>query len=162
MYSNGPVFKAETTMSFRDQPYAGQLPQGLWTTGLCDCHEDPQICFQTAVLPCITFGQNSEIVSRGTIPWSNSSSIHMVLSLVGCCCIYGFPNRTRLREHLSLPEEPCRDCLLHIFCTHCALCQESRELKNRGADPSIGWQANIEKWSEEKITPPIVVPGMSR
>lgn len=43
MYGNGPVFKAEGT-SFRDQPYAEQLPQGLWTTGLCDCHEDAHIC----------------------------------------------------------------------------------------------------------------------
>lgn len=98
MYGNGPVFKAEGT-SFRDQPYAEQLPQGLWTTGLCDCHEDAHICtyqnvylfvfwliflllcclkikwflfwihkgVQTAIMPCVSFAQNVEIVNRGTI-----------------------------------------------------------------------------------------------
>ncbi|EFH63454.1 hypothetical protein ARALYDRAFT_315881 [Arabidopsis lyrata subsp. lyrata] len=137
MYGNGPVFKAEGT-SFRDQPYAEQLPQGLWTTGLCDCHEDAHIS-------CM-----------------NAGLIHLALGFVGCSWLYAFPSRSRLREHFALPEEPCRDFLVHLFCTPCAICQESRELKNRGADPSIGWLSNVEKWSREKVTPPIVVPGMIR
>ncbi|VVA94505.1 unnamed protein product [Arabis nemorensis] len=161
MYGDGPVFKAEGA-SFRDQPYAGQLPQGLWTTGLCDCHEDGHICVQTAIMPCVSFAQNSEIVNRGAIPCMNAGVIHLALGFVGCCWLYAFPSRSRLREHFALPEEPCRDFWVHLFCTPCAICQESRELKNRGADPSIGWHSNVEKWSREKVTPPIVVPGMIR
>ncbi|KAG2322222.1 hypothetical protein Bca52824_015435 [Brassica carinata] len=135
MYEDGPVFKAEGA-SFRDQPYGRELPQGLWTTGLCDCHQDGHICVQTAIVPCISFAQNTEIVNRGTIR-------------------QGLGN-------ISLPEEPCNDFWVHLFCTSCAICQESRELKNRGADPSISWLSNVEKWSREKVTPPIVVPGMTR
>jgi len=30
------------------------------------------------------------------------------------------------------------DCLVHFCCETCALCQEYRELKNRGYDLSIG------------------------
>ncbi|CAB4295582.1 unnamed protein product [Prunus armeniaca] len=39
---------------------------------------------------------------------------------------------------------------------------EYRELKNHGIDPSIGWQANVEKWNREGIKPPIVESGMDR
>ncbi|EEF33255.1 hypothetical protein RCOM_0353690 [Ricinus communis] len=39
---------------------------------------------------------------------------------------------------------------------------EYRELKNRGADPSIGWQANVDKWNREGLNPPFVTPGMDR
>ncbi|KAJ0256243.1 Protein PLANT CADMIUM RESISTANCE 12 [Hirschfeldia incana] len=161
MYGDGPVFKAEGA-SFRDQPYGTELPQGLWTTGLCDCHQDGHICVQTAIMPCISFAQNTEIVNRGTIPCMNAGLIHLALGFVGCCWLYAFPNRSRLREHFALPEEPCGDFWVHLFCTPCAICQESRELKNRGADPSISWLSNVEKWSREKVTPPIVVPGMIR
>ncbi|CAH8358859.1 unnamed protein product [Eruca vesicaria subsp. sativa] len=161
MYGDVPVFMAERAL-FRDQPYAGELPQGLWTTGLCDCHADGHICVQTAILPCVSFAQNSEIVSRGTIPCLNAGLIHLALGFVGCCWLYAFPSRSRLREHFALPEKPCSDYWVHICCTPCAICQESRELKNQGADPSLGWVSNIEKWRRDKITPPIVVPGMKR
>ncbi|CAN6937304.1 unnamed protein product [Brassica oleracea] len=161
MYGDGPVFKAEGA-SFRDQPYGRELPQGLWTTGLCDCHQDGHICVQTAIMPCISFAQNTEIVNRGTIPCMDAGLIHLALGFVGCCWLYAFPKRSRLREHFALPEEPCGDFWVHLFCTSCAICQESRELKNRGADPSISWLSNVEKWSREKVTPPIVVPGMNR
>ncbi|KAL0700860.1 hypothetical protein Bca4012_056982 [Brassica carinata] len=140
MYEDGPVFKAEGA-SFRDQPYGRELPQGLWTTGLCDCHQDGHICVQTAIVPCISFAQNTEIVNRGTIPCMNAGLIHLALGFVGCCWLYAFPNRSRLREHFALPEEPCNDFWVHLFCTSCAICQESRELKNRGADPSISMLA---------------------
>ncbi|KAJ4884229.1 Protein PLANT CADMIUM RESISTANCE 12 [Raphanus sativus] len=161
MYGDGPVFKAEGA-SFRDQPYGRELPQGLWTTGLCDCHQDGHICVQTAIMPCVSFAQNTEIVNRGTIPCISAGLIHLALGFVGCCWLYASPSRSRLREHFALPEEPCGDFWVHLFCTSCAICQESRELKNRGADPSISWLSNVEKWSREKVTPPIVVPGMIR
>ncbi|KAJ4874587.1 Protein PLANT CADMIUM RESISTANCE 12 [Raphanus sativus] len=161
MYGDVPVFMSEGAL-FRDQPYAGELPQGLWTTGLCDCHEDCHICVQTAIVPCVSFARNTEIVNRGTTPCINAGLIHLALGFVGCCWLYAFPSRSRLREHFALPEEPCSDYWVHICCTPCAICQESRELKNQGADPSLGWVSNIEKWRRDKITPPIVVPGMNR
>jgi hypothetical protein len=37
-----------------------------------------------------------------------------------------------------LVESPCWDCCVHFFCLRCALCQEYRELKNRGFDVSVG------------------------
>ncbi|KAJ0430787.1 putative PLAC8 motif-containing protein [Helianthus annuus] len=46
--------------------------------------------------------------------------------------------RTKLRNQYSLPKQPCNDCLVHFFCKPCALCQEYRELKYRGLNPSYG------------------------
>jgi len=43
-----------------------------------------------------------------------------------------------MRAQYDLPEAPCMDCLVHFCCEACALCQEYRELKNRGFDLSIG------------------------
>ncbi|KAG2322228.1 hypothetical protein Bca52824_015441 [Brassica carinata] len=162
MYEDGPVFKAEGA-SFRDQPYGRELPQGLWTTGLCDCHQDGHICVQTAIVPCISFAQNTEIVNRGTIPCMNAGLIHLALGFVGCCWLYAFPNRSRLREHFALPEEPCNDFWVHLFAL-LVLSVKNLESSRTVAPipPSVCWLSNVEKWSREKVTPPIVVPGMTR
>ncbi|CAH2053386.1 unnamed protein product [Thlaspi arvense] len=49
-----------------------------------------------------------------------------------------------IRSKFGLPESPASDCLTHCFCEFCALCQEYRELKNRGLDPSLGWHGNMQ------------------
>ncbi|KAK1264403.1 Protein PLANT CADMIUM RESISTANCE 8 [Acorus gramineus] len=46
--------------------------------------------------------------------------------------------RGRLRQRFNLVEAPTEDWIAHAFCPCCALCQEFRELKNRGIDPSLG------------------------
>ncbi|KAK9204002.1 hypothetical protein WN943_014259 [Citrus x changshan-huyou] len=38
----------------------------------------------------------------------------------------------------DLPQPPKPNCVPHFFCEYCALCQEYRELKSRGWDPSVG------------------------
>lgn len=60
------------------------------------------------------------------------------LAYMGCSCLYSFTYRSKLRGLFSLPEEPCNDCCIHCWCSYCAICQEYRELKNRGLDPSLG------------------------
>ncbi|KAL4346981.1 hypothetical protein GQ457_17G027420 [Hibiscus cannabinus] len=51
-------------------PNTQQVPaatkQNEWFTGLCSCSEDFSSCFPTCCCPCITFGQNAEIIDRGT------------------------------------------------------------------------------------------------
>ena len=94
--------------------------------------------------------------------------------------------RSRLREQYQLPEKPCDDCLVHCFCGHLALCQEYRELTNRGFDmPAgislslslsivlscgficglfgcVGWHKNVEMQTRGVTTAPAVTGGMSR
>lgn len=52
------------------------------------------------------------------------------------CLVSGY--RKLLRQKYDLPESPCNDTLLHCCCLGCALCQENRELKNRGWEPKLG------------------------
>uniref|UniRef100_A0A7N0VF96 Uncharacterized protein n=1 Tax=Kalanchoe fedtschenkoi TaxID=63787 RepID=A0A7N0VF96_KALFE len=111
----------------------------------------------TCCCPCITFGRNAEIIERGATTCCSSGCLFYLLSMVGCGCLYSCGYRTKLRSQYSLPEEPCNDCCVHYFCLSCALCQEHRELKNRGFDPAAGWAGNA-----HKMNAPGVATGMSR
>ncbi|XP_010265198.1 PREDICTED: cell number regulator 2-like [Nelumbo nucifera] len=147
-------------------PPACAVPAGQWTTGLCDCFDDPGNCCITFCCPCVTFGQNAEVIDKGTTSCGVAGFIYYALANIGCSCLYTFSYRSKLRGLYSLQEAPCGDLLIHCCCLSCALCQEYRELKNRGVDPSIGWQANAEKWNRTGgggiVMAPIVAPGMAR
>ncbi|KAL5726264.1 Cell number regulator 2 [Ranunculus cassubicifolius] len=43
-----------------------------WSTGLCDCCDDPSNCCMTCCCPCITFGRIAEVVDRGTTSWQGN------------------------------------------------------------------------------------------
>ncbi|KAI6683374.1 hypothetical protein NL676_029287 [Syzygium grande] len=58
----------QVPMPMAQFPPAGAVP-GQWTTGLCGCFEDPSNCVITCCCPCITFGQNAEIIDRGATCW---------------------------------------------------------------------------------------------
>ncbi|CAI5489580.1 unnamed protein product [Closterium sp. Naga37s-1] len=60
----------------------------------------------------------------------------------GCGCLYSLGFRKKLRLRYGLPAAPCGDIWMHWCCRYCSVCQEYRELKNRGWDPSIGFSAN--------------------
>ena len=52
--------------------------------------------------------------------------------------VMGSSYRKRLRERYNLVEAPYTDIISHVFCPCCSLCQEFRELRKRGLDPSLG------------------------
>ncbi|KAB2633706.1 cell number regulator 2-like [Pyrus ussuriensis x Pyrus communis] len=134
-----------------------------WTTGLCGCFEDPGSCMMTCCCPCITFGQNAEIIDKGTTSCAFGGLIYFALAYVGCACLYSFSFRSKLRGLYALPEDPCADCCVHCLLPCCAISQEYRELKNRGLDPSMGWIANAQKMNQGgNPAPPYVTPGMYR
>ncbi|XXG51039.1 hypothetical protein AAC387_Pa02g4905 [Persea americana] len=132
MYPNNPQ-----TYEKHQTPPIGAIP-GQWSSGLCDCCNDPSNCLLTCCCPCVAFGQIAEIIDRGTTSCALAAVLYYALASVGCACVYTFNYRTRLRGLYSLEESPCADFFVHWCCMGCALCQEYRELKNRGTDPSIG------------------------
>ncbi|XP_015895699.3 protein PLANT CADMIUM RESISTANCE 12 [Ziziphus jujuba] len=149
MALNSPYYKPSTK----------QPPEGQWTTGLYDCFLDSSTCL-LCFCPCIMVGRIAEIVDKGTTSCTRAGLIYYAM---GCCgWIFASQYRAKLRQWFSLPEEPCSDLLVHACCCMCSICQEYRELKNRGIDPSIGWQGNVEKWKQEGIKPPIAEQGMTR
>ncbi|KAF8011338.1 hypothetical protein BT93_J1825 [Corymbia citriodora subsp. variegata] len=118
-------------------------PPSPWTTGLFDCMDDPLNAVVAWCFPCITFGQIAEIVDRGSTSCAMSGLLYGGIQfLIGCPCLLSCTYRTKLRSHFNLIESPAPDWITHFFCECCALSQEYRELKNRGLDPSIGWQGN--------------------
>ncbi|KAH7836005.1 hypothetical protein Vadar_031916 [Vaccinium darrowii] len=134
-----------------------------WSTGLCDCFDDVHNCCITCWCPCITFGQIAEIVDKGSSACGTSGALYTLIACVtGCPCFYSCFYRAKMRQQFSLHESPCGDCLLHCCCESCALCQEYRELTNRGFNLPVGWHGNVEKQKREVEMAPVVEEGMSR
>ncbi|XP_073010304.1 cell number regulator 1-like [Typha latifolia] len=138
-----------------------------WSTGLCHCLDDPGNCLITCLCPCITFGQIAEIVDRGTCPCVASGMVYGLLCLTGMGCLYSCFYRSKMRGEYDLAEAPAADCLVHFCCETCALCQEYRELKNRGFDLGIGWEANMDRqrrgvMGSQVMGAPVIPGGMMR
>ncbi|PON63384.1 PLAC8 motif-containing protein [Trema orientale] len=132
-----------------------------WTTRLSHCFDDPANCLVTCFCPCITFGQIAEIVNRGSTTCVENAVLYGLVSMTGFACLYSCMYRSRLRVQYDLEEQPCADCLVHFCCETCALCQEYRELNNRGFDMGIGWEANMDR-QRRGVTGAPTSPAMTR
>ncbi|XP_017972746.1 PREDICTED: uncharacterized protein LOC18604087 [Theobroma cacao] len=122
------------------------LPAKVWNTGLFDCMDDPMNALITVCFPCVTFGRVAEIVDEGHTSCGTSGLLYgLIAFFIGVPCILSCAYRTKLRNKLGLVESPAPDWVTHCFCDWCALCQEYRELQQRGWDPSIGWHGNLAK-----------------
>ncbi|OWM90311.1 protein PLANT CADMIUM RESISTANCE 7-like [Punica granatum] len=145
-------------------PTQSQVPTG-WTTGLCACFDDPSNCCITFFCPCVTFGQTAEVIDKGnTSCFRAETTCALLFNHFGLFCCYTCTYRTKLPGLYSLHGDQCGDFCTHCWCTCCALCQEYRELKNRGLDPSIGWAGNQQKMQQPipVVLPPVVPMGMMR
>ncbi|XP_010269384.1 PREDICTED: cell number regulator 1-like [Nelumbo nucifera] len=162
MYPSYPYAKQGVPVPVPPPLQAPGAP-GPWSTGLCHCCDDPAICLVTCCCPCVTFGQIAEIVNRGSLPCSASCVIYgMLQAIPSLSCLYSSCYRSKLRAQYDLEEAPCVDSLVHLCCEACALCQEYRELKNRGFDMGIGWQANMDRQRRGITVAPVVGAGMVR
>ncbi|KAK9683227.1 hypothetical protein RND81_10G125000 [Saponaria officinalis] len=150
------------------QTYQGHPPnyQG-WSTGLCDCFDDVPNCCITCWCPCITFGQNAEIIDKGSSSCGVSGALYALIAIFtgsGCQFIYSCTYRSKLKLQSGMPESCLEDCCTHFWCECCALCQIYRELQHRGFDVPLGWHGNMEKRNNGMgvINPPNVPGGMTR
>ncbi|GJN27370.1 hypothetical protein PR202_gb15390 [Eleusine coracana subsp. coracana] len=133
-----------TTFDVQGNPLP--VPASAWSSGICDCCNDAGGCCLTFCCPCVTFGRIATIIDQGAISCCASGTLHVLLTAAtGMGCLYSCCYRARMRAQYGIKEEPCADCFVHCFCGFCALCQEYRELKARGFDMSLGWQANMER-----------------
>ncbi|BAU02813.1 hypothetical protein VIGAN_11239900 [Vigna angularis var. angularis] len=137
-------------------------PTGKWTTGLYDCFDDKGNCCFTWVSPPDAFGSNAEIIDQGRTSAIRARLTFFGLGLLGLGCLYSYKFRIKLRSLYNLPEEPCSDCCVHSCCLLCAICQEHRELKNRGLYPSTGWKAHKERMKKANLEAPRVASAMTR
>ena len=73
---------------------------------------------------CVQAKINSEFSKQSIL-------IHYLFPCL-CLCIGGTYNRQSLRNQLGLPPSPLPDCLIHTFCTPCAVNQEFLEYSSSG------------------------------
>ncbi|XP_006833356.2 protein PLANT CADMIUM RESISTANCE 8 [Amborella trichopoda] len=122
-----------------------------WTTGLFDCEDHPTSALVTAFCPCVTFGQITEVLDSGETTCAMNCPLYALLSVAMCnhwimATIY----RKKLRKKYNLVEAPTEDWIAHCCCPCCALCQEFRELNNRGLDPSLGWKGILAEQKQKQ------------
>ncbi|THF96154.1 hypothetical protein TEA_001544 [Camellia sinensis var. sinensis] len=105
-----------------------------WSSGLFDCFSDASSCCLTIWCPCVTFGRIAEIVDEGGTTCCEGTTWYLLLYGCAhiCAPLYSCGYRSKLRNRYSLESTPCNDFLVHFCCEKCALCQEYRELQNRG------------------------------
>ncbi|XP_008389191.4 protein PLANT CADMIUM RESISTANCE 2-like [Malus domestica] len=135
---------------------------GGWTTGLLDCFSDCSVCCLGFWCPCVVAGRVAEIVSKGQTSCFWHGCLYAAINYytnLACCITCGY--RTQLRGQYMLEEKPCNDCCVHFFCNSCALCQEYRELQNRGFDVASGWKGNASQ-NRGVVTAPALQGGMNR
>ncbi|KAI3954325.1 hypothetical protein MKW92_002472 [Papaver armeniacum] len=140
MYLNKPT-PVPTPDSYPPKP-TDRSDTIAWTTGIFDCKEDPNNALMTLVLPCLTFGQIAEIIDDSPSTCTASGLMYATGLLLTQPHVVSRGYRSKLRKKYDLVEAPTADWPTHAFCELCALCQEYRELKNRGSDPAIGWYGN--------------------
>ncbi|XP_021293382.1 cell number regulator 2-like [Herrania umbratica] len=136
-----------------------------WSTELFDCFSDSSLCCKTCCCPCITFGQNAEIIDQGSSSCFLNASLYVIMHhFTGCglSFLYGYFYRRKLRHQYGLKQSPCHDICVHCCCHYCALCQEQRELRSQGYDMLIGWQANVERQNRGVTMAPMAYGGMKR
>eukprot|EP01088_Endostelium_zonatum_P001452 TRINITY_DN11763_c0_g1_i1.p2 TRINITY_DN11763_c0_g1~~TRINITY_DN11763_c0_g1_i1.p2 ORF type:complete len:174 (+),score=44.78 TRINITY_DN11763_c0_g1_i1:108-629(+) len=107
---------------------------GDFNEGLCGCFEDAESCLISFCLPCVQVGKNAESVGMGDCV--GFALLYLIAQwAIGGGFIVHFLTRMRLREVYGFRENACEDILVSLFCAHCAMAQEAREIKARGAVP---------------------------
>ncbi|WJX48409.1 hypothetical protein P8452_34975 [Trifolium repens] len=135
-----------------------------WSTGLCNCCSNVVTCCLTCWCPCITFGRVAEIIDKAC---GYSGALYTFCCLLGCGWLYSCCYRSEMRKQYGLKGNCCTDCMKHCCCEYCALCQEYRELENRGFNMVIGWHGNVLQRTggmamSTTTTAPAVESGMNR
>jgi len=115
---------------------ASPIPNN-WSSELCDCFQNMDICCKTFLCPCLTFAQNFQ-KSFQSYPFSSNSFKCLAcfgFALNSCHCttfISASKVRGRIRQIYSISGGSCQDCISTLpCCCWCALCQEAREFKAR-------------------------------
>nr|CAD1834423.1 unnamed protein product [Ananas comosus var. bracteatus] len=115
------------------------------TRGMANYSHDGLFSMCNVWADCRDIGRRADQLCSGQFPVHvhGSSSVH----LLGV----GGNYRSKLREKYNLVEAPAEDWVLHLFCSCCALCQEFRELQNRGIDPSLGIKTILSRASDSRM-----------
>lgn len=141
---------------------APRIPEdGRWTTGLFQCclaleEADEEGCEWVLICPSIL---HARIAGRLRGDSYRLSCCTYAFAWAYCAWLFAAPLRSELRRKYSLPEEPCSDCMAHLFCSPLAVWQEYRELEAReGIHFYILTDLEKQKAEPEGPQEPVAVP----
>ena len=142
----------------------GQGEPQMWSTDICDCCADCESCCITYFIPSITYGRNKERIEGVGNFMPDCCAFFWFHAFCKCftSCL-SYQSRTSIRQAYNLKDEPCGDCCTHFWCLACALCQEARELKLRGAtqaNPALSHVQTVAPPLQTMIPPPPQQPAM--
>uniref|UniRef100_A0A0D6R0H9 Uncharacterized protein n=1 Tax=Araucaria cunninghamii TaxID=56994 RepID=A0A0D6R0H9_ARACU len=169
---------------------AGGGVQRMWEGGLMDCLEDKKILLETACCPCSTFGKNMRRAGFGTCIGQGTAHLLFVISALISYIAFGVTklniflyvgigitlliaayagyHRTQMRRRFNIKgsDSGLDDCMNHLLCSCCTLCQEARTLemnnvqdgiwRGRGDTILVGSYRDSDKSSLELNQPAVV------
>ena len=108
-------------------------PLGQWTTGLCECFSDVNSCMDIYFCYCCANARQWDAQD------GRQDSLNMLILLANICfgttfcvnCVL----RCNLAQKYKLPEGSCMSCCISLWLPSCGMCQQHRELTNRGYWP---------------------------
>uniref|UniRef100_A0A3P8Z4E7 Uncharacterized protein n=1 Tax=Esox lucius TaxID=8010 RepID=A0A3P8Z4E7_ESOLU len=104
--------------------YPQQMPVTTWSSGICDCCEDIQICCFGFWCPCCLLCQISS-------DFGECFCLGLLDMFSGCIPSTSLALRSTMRERFRIQGSMCSDCAVVTFCTLCSWCQMAREMKVR-------------------------------
>ncbi|ERM98390.1 hypothetical protein AMTR_s00072p00053710 [Amborella trichopoda] len=125
----------------------------MWEGQVFDCFEDRRIAIETGCCPCSTFGKNMARAGFGSC--FLQGGIHLLIVMIALVCFIAyavtsqicflyvagaftisvglylgyFRIQIRKRFNISGTDGAMEDCVNHLLCHCCTLCQESRTLE---------------------------------
>ena len=106
-----------------------------WTTSLCGCSEDCGSTFDIVICPYCAVCRQMEAVD-GKSDGCHLGACAAILFLgPPAALILNFLNRRNISEKYGIGENVCVSCIIAFMFTSCGLCQQHRELTNRGVWP---------------------------
>lgn len=135
--------------------------QRMWEGGLMDCLDDNKILLQTACCACATFGKNMQRAGFGTCIGQGVVHLFLVISVLISYIAFGVTQqyiflyvgialnlfiaayvgyyRTQMRRRFNIKgsDSALDDCMHHLLCSCCTLCQEGRTLEMNNVQDGI-------------------------
>jgi len=119
------------TMPPKSSVYTHRAPPvaGAWQQGVFDCSNDIGTCLLSCICPCVVYGQMKSKLDR-TSCFMNGC-IYAIVANIGCYCFLTGLFRGQVRRTYGIPGGSFEDCLIHCFCSPCAMTQEKLEIDAR-------------------------------
>mmetsp|Transcript_690 Transcript_690/g.1244 ORF Transcript_690/g.1244 Transcript_690/m.1244 type:complete len:110 (-) Transcript_690:4791-5120(-) len=104
-----------------------EIIMGGWEQPLLGCLSDIGSCLVVLFCPGGYCYCQATSVSKAT---GEGCCIPYFCPIV-LCCIGAAINRSKIRDRYLIDGGFCTDCITHLFCGPCAVCQEYREANHR-------------------------------